>query len=107
MRVHTVMIAVSDEIPFELFWPMVKDDIVGAVRELCPRGMPGMEEAVQAGVANNGMGPIAQKLTQQEAENLATRVGHVACIQASACPPAEVKIAVKPKPLAVPSRLQK
>ena len=60
---------------------------VGAVRELCPRGMPGMvrltsldltscmcwfhvvswqEEAVQAGVANNGMGPIAQKLTQQE-----------------------------------------
>jgi len=77
MRVHTVMIAVSDEIPFELFWPMVKDDIVGAVRELCPRGMPGMEEAVQAGVANNGMGPIAQKLTQQEAETLATRVGHV------------------------------
>ncbi|CAE7195090.1 hecd-1 [Symbiodinium natans] len=77
MRVHTVMIAVSDEIPFELFWPMVKDDIVGAVRELCPRGMPGMEEAVQAGVANDGMGPIAQKLTQQEAENLATRVGHV------------------------------
>ena len=60
------------------------DHEVGAVRELCPRGMPGMacnsktknherrkddllqEEAVQAGVANNGMGPIAQKLTQQE-----------------------------------------
>ncbi|CAJ1339659.1 unnamed protein product [Effrenium voratum] len=77
MRVHTVMIAVSDEIPFELFWPMVKDDIVAAVRELCPRGAPGMEEAVQQGVVRNGMGPIAQKLTLHEAENLATRVGHV------------------------------
>eukprot|EP00435_Cladocopium_sp_Y103_P065807 s429_g27.t2 len=77
MRVHTVMIAVSDEIPFELFWPMVKDDIVAAVRELCPRGSPGMEEAVQQGVLQNGMGPIAKKLTLQEAENLATRVGHV------------------------------
>ena len=60
------------------------------------------EEAVQAGVANNGMGPIAQKLTQQEvprlegvgdfhvptthcllpeAETLATRVGHVVVAQ--------------------------
>eukprot|EP00931_Biecheleriopsis_adriatica_P047296 TRINITY_DN27247_c0_g1_i1.p1 TRINITY_DN27247_c0_g1~~TRINITY_DN27247_c0_g1_i1.p1 ORF type:complete len:1914 (+),score=472.63 TRINITY_DN27247_c0_g1_i1:852-5744(+) len=77
MRVHMVMIAVSDEIPFELFWPMVRGDIIGAVRELCPRGMLGMEEAVQAGVAQNGMGPIAQRLTLQEAENLATRVGHV------------------------------
>jgi len=77
MRVHTVMIAVSDEIPFELFWPMVRDDIVAAVRQLCPRGVPGMEEAVRQGVVRNGMGPIAQKLTLQEAENLATRVGHV------------------------------
>jgi hypothetical protein len=77
MRVHTVMIAVSDEIPFELFWPMVRDDIMVAVRELFPRGSPNMAEAVQAGVAQNGMGPIAQRLTLEEAEALAARVGHV------------------------------
>merc|ERR1719382_311059 len=71
------MIAVSDEIPFELFWPMVRDDIVAAVRELFPRGVPGMEEAVQAGVTRNGMGPVAQRLTLEEAETLAARVGHV------------------------------
>eukprot|EP00930_Biecheleria_cincta_P058698 TRINITY_DN4449_c0_g2_i1.p1 TRINITY_DN4449_c0_g2~~TRINITY_DN4449_c0_g2_i1.p1 ORF type:complete len:2425 (+),score=436.97 TRINITY_DN4449_c0_g2_i1:100-7374(+) len=76
-RVHTVMIAVSDDIPFELFWPMVREDVIDAVRELCPRGSAGMEEAVQQGVAQNGMGPIAQKLTLHEAESLATRVGHV------------------------------
>ena len=39
MRVHTVMIAVSDEVPFDLFWPMVRDDILSAVRELHPRGL--------------------------------------------------------------------
>lgn len=77
MRVHTVMIAVSDEIPFELFWPMVRDDIMGAVRELYPRGVPNMEDAVQQGVTQNGMGPIAQRLTLEEAETLAARVGHV------------------------------
>ncbi|CAE8601169.1 unnamed protein product [Polarella glacialis] len=77
MRVHQVMIAVSDEIPFELFWPMVRDDILGAARELCPRGTQQSEEAIQAGVAQNGMGPIAQKLTLREAEGLAGRVGHV------------------------------
>merc|ERR1719262_1867700 len=67
MRVHTVMIAVSDEIPFELFWPMVRDDIMVAVRELFPRGVPNMESAVQAGVQQNGMGPVAQRLTLEEA----------------------------------------
>lgn len=79
LRAHTVMIAVSDEIPFELFWPMVRDDIIGAVRELFPRASSTaqMEEAVQAGVTQNGMGPIAQKLTLDEAETLAARVGHV------------------------------
>jgi len=78
MRVHTVMIAVSDEVPFELFWPMVRDDILAAVRELHPRGVTSsLEENVQAGVAQNGMGPIAQKLSLEEAETLAARVGHV------------------------------
>merc|ERR1719163_2535755 len=71
------MIAVSDEIPFELFWPMVREDIIGAVRELNHRGSPQMEQAVQQGVAQNGMGPIAQRLTLEEAETLAARVGHV------------------------------
>lgn len=77
MRVHTVMIAVSDEIPFELFWPMVRDDIVGAIRELCPSSAACSEDSIQTGVSTNGMGPIAQKLTLEEAETLAARVGHV------------------------------
>lgn len=78
MRVHTVMIAVSDEVPFDLFWPMVREDIMGAVRELHPRGVsPQLEETVQAGVSQNGMGPVAQRLTLKEAETLAARVGHV------------------------------
>eukprot|EP00971_Amphidinium_carterae_P122208 2419755-Amphidinium_carterae.1 len=78
MRVHTVMIIVSDEVPFELFWPMVRDDILAAVREFYPRGVPSqLEEQVQGGVAQSGMGPVAQKLSLEEAETLAARVGHV------------------------------
>ena len=30
--------AVSDEIPFELFWPMVKDDIASSPGHLLPLG---------------------------------------------------------------------
>ena len=52
--------------------------IVLAVRELFPRSASWqMEEAVQAGMAQSGMGPIAKKLTLEEAETLAARVGDV------------------------------
>lgn len=32
---------------------------------------------MQAGVRDNGMGPVAQRLTLREAEMLAARLGHV------------------------------
>lgn len=47
------------------------------MRELYPRGVPQKEGAIQAGIAQNGMGPIAQQLTLREAEALAARVGDV------------------------------
>ncbi|CAJ1376741.1 unnamed protein product [Effrenium voratum] len=77
MRAHTVSLVASDEIPFDVFWPMVRDDILGAVREVCPRGHHSSESAIQAGVQQNGMGPLATRLTLEEAEMLAARVGHV------------------------------
>lgn len=49
MRAHTVSLVASDEIPFDLFWPMVRDDILGAVREACPRAHHSSESAIQAG----------------------------------------------------------
>ena len=36
---------------------------------------------MQTGVMQNGMGPIAQKLTLEEAETLAARVGHVVLVE--------------------------
>eukprot|EP00439_Symbiodinium_sp_Y106_P021712 s2093_g2.t1 len=48
MRAHTVSLVASDEIPFDVFWPMVRDDILGAVREACPRGHHSAESAIQA-----------------------------------------------------------
>merc|ERR1719183_2339877 len=77
MRVHTVSIAASDDIPFDLFWPMVREDILGAVCEICPPSRRQSEEQVQAGIAVNNMGPIAARLTLEEAEMLAARVGHI------------------------------
>lgn len=77
MRAHTVSLVASDEIPFDLFWPMVRDDILGAVREACPRAHHSSESAIQAGVQQDGMGPLATRLTLEEAEMLAARVGHV------------------------------
>ena len=49
MRVHIVSLVASDEIPFDIFWPMVRDDILGAVREACPRAHHSSESAIQAG----------------------------------------------------------
>ncbi|CAE8682985.1 unnamed protein product, partial [Polarella glacialis] len=43
MRVHTVNVAVPEEIPFDVFWPMVQEDITGAVQDFYPRGMPPQE----------------------------------------------------------------
>lgn len=88
MRVYTVLIAVSDEIPFDLFWPTVCEAISGAVCDLCPSGalaslaeevhLPSLEQAaVHAAVTNSGMCPIAQRLTRAEAETLASRAGFV------------------------------
>jgi len=79
MRVHTVTIAISDEIPLEVFWPMVREDITGAVREFYPRGMPPqVQEALQSGTMQNGVVPIAHRLSLEEAETLAARVAHLA-----------------------------
>eukprot|EP00398_MALV-I-01_sp_L67-1_P000820 gene820-987_t len=83
--VHTVYIMVSDDFPFDICWPMVRDDIVRAVRELPSnkRGWPKggwqngfsqMDEAVKAGVQENSCGPIARGLTLREAERLVARV---------------------------------
>ena len=77
MRAHTVSLVASEEIPFDLFWPMVRDDILGAVREACPRAHHASESAIQAGVQQDGLGPLATRLTLEEAEMLAARVGHV------------------------------
>lgn len=83
-RVHTVNLHVSEDIPFDMFWPMVRDDIITAVRELpmtarrCwSRGMMQMENAVQAGVVATGSGPIGRGLTLAEASALASRVVNV------------------------------
>ncbi|CAD7944556.1 unnamed protein product [Amoebophrya sp. A25] len=81
-RCHTVFIVHTggDDVPFDMIWGMLKDDITTAVRELCPRGSLQSEETLNAGIANNsGMGPLAKCLTLNEAERLASRVGN--CVQ--------------------------
>jgi len=81
-RVHTVCITVTQEIPFDLFWPMVRDDIFRAMRGLAAarrtwRSPDEVEQQVQAGVARDGMGPIVRGLTMEEAEGLATRLSNI------------------------------
>ena len=44
---------VGEDLPFDLIWQMTKDDILGAVREICPRGFPQSEETIQMGTAKN------------------------------------------------------
>eukprot|EP00931_Biecheleriopsis_adriatica_P016462 TRINITY_DN12116_c0_g1_i1.p1 TRINITY_DN12116_c0_g1~~TRINITY_DN12116_c0_g1_i1.p1 ORF type:complete len:2177 (+),score=496.16 TRINITY_DN12116_c0_g1_i1:94-6624(+) len=77
MRAHTVSIVASEEVPFELMWPMVRDDILGTVREVCPRASFCSEAAMQAGVQQNGIGPLAERLTLEEAEMLSARLGMI------------------------------
>merc|ERR1719410_1458245 len=69
MRVHNVMVAVPEEIPLEVFWPMVREDITGAVQEFYPRGMPAqVQESLMSGTVKDGAVPIARRLTLEEAE---------------------------------------
>lgn len=84
-RIHSVVIHVSEEIPFELAWPMVRNEVVTALRALPRRvwseGMMQMETAVHSGIASNGQGPIARGLYKAEAQQLFDKVSKV--IQAS------------------------
>ena len=83
--VHTVYIIISEDFPLEICWPLVRDDIVRAVRELpsgkrgwpkggWPRGFTQMDEAVRAGVAENSCGPVARGCTLRQAESLVARL---------------------------------
>eukprot|EP00931_Biecheleriopsis_adriatica_P059454 TRINITY_DN35572_c0_g1_i2.p1 TRINITY_DN35572_c0_g1~~TRINITY_DN35572_c0_g1_i2.p1 ORF type:complete len:2564 (+),score=512.69 TRINITY_DN35572_c0_g1_i2:166-7857(+) len=78
-RVHSVTLNVPDEIPLDVFWPMVQEDIIGAVQEFYPRGMPAqVQEVLQTGAAKDGVIAVAQRLTLEEAEMLAARLAHLA-----------------------------
>ena len=46
-RTHTVSL-LADEIPFDLFWPMVRDDVFDAVRETCLQAKIPSESAMKA-----------------------------------------------------------
>ena len=74
MRVHTVMIAVSDEIPFELFWPMVRGQ-VGQVASWS-RWRPGPRAAAAAPRM-----PVDVKLVPQQ---LGVALGRIR-LQAASC----------------------
>ncbi|CAK0902371.1 unnamed protein product, partial [Prorocentrum cordatum] len=76
-RAHVVSITASEELPFDTIWPMVRDDIMEAVREVCRRGHQRPEGAICADVLRGGSGAIAERLTLEEAETLAARLGHV------------------------------
>lgn len=57
--------------PFDLLWPMVREDITTAVREICgpahrAGGASVPEVEVSKGVADSGVGPIARLLTKDE-----------------------------------------
>lgn len=77
-RVHSVTLAVPEEIPLDVFWPMVQEDIMGAVQEFYPRGVPPqVQEVLQTGTPKDGAIPVAQRLTLEEAEMLAARLAHL------------------------------
>jgi len=77
-HVHSVTLAVPEEIPLDVFWPMVQEDIVGAVQEFYARGLPPqVQEVLQTGTPRDGVIPVAQRLTLEEAEMLAARLAHL------------------------------
>ncbi|CAE7433360.1 Ufd4 [Symbiodinium natans] len=77
-RVHSVTLAVPEEIPLDVFWPMVQEDIMGAVQEFYPRGVPPqVQEVLQTGTPKDGAIHVAQRLTLEEAEMLAARLAHL------------------------------
>ena len=84
-KIFSVAIQVdTNEIPFELIWPMIRHDISEAIRPHLARSWPNLttvsriEQQVAAGVNNaGGQGVIARALTRSEAEFIARRVGNV------------------------------
>mmetsp|Transcript_89616 Transcript_89616/g.159100 ORF Transcript_89616/g.159100 Transcript_89616/m.159100 type:complete len:2405 (-) Transcript_89616:69-7283(-) len=79
LRVHSVTIGVPEEIPLEVFWPMVQEDVMSAAQDIYPRGMPPqVQEALQTGTPRDGAIPVAQRLSLEEAEMLAARLAHLA-----------------------------
>lgn len=78
-RVHSVTLTLPEEIPLDVFWPMVQEDIMTAVQEFYPRGVPPhVQETLQTGEPKDGAIPVAQRLPLEEAETLAARLSHLA-----------------------------
>ena len=64
-----------NEVPFELLWPMIRDEVMEAVRPL--RAFQISEAAVAAGVRSNGIGVVARNLSREEADRVSQQLAGV------------------------------
>ena len=90
-RVWSVGIQVGDlnEVPFELIWPMIREEIYESVRPYMSRSWPGgsgalarIEQSVSLGIRGPlSMGIIARGLLRDEAQSVSNRIaGIVQCV---------------------------
>ena len=81
-RVFSVTIQVdTSEIPFELLWPMIRDEVLDSVRPYMARSWPGaslvrLEQIISAGI-RGGSAAVARALSREDAEAISRRLGGV------------------------------
>ena len=73
-RVWSVEIQVGDDIPLELVWPMIREEVVEVIRPFMHRCWPaGGISRLEESVFTSGV--IARGLSSEEAEGISSRVG--------------------------------
>ena len=83
-NIYSVRIAMDTaEIPFELIWPMIREEVFEAIRPFMSRSWPGytllgrLEQTISSSVNAGGFATIARSLSRAEADGVAARVSGV------------------------------